>query len=63
MSHRGSVFSYHWRHENNPYIDDDIEACNVFFVWEMMRPLLKGVYIIRLWYSSPGVPLNSFYLI
>lgn len=41
--HRGAVFSYKWRHLAFPYDDDDErEACNVFFVWEMLRPLLKG---------------------
>ncbi|XP_074650108.1 uncharacterized protein LOC141905204 [Tubulanus polymorphus] len=41
--HRGSVFSYTWRHNEYPYSDEDNrEACNVFFVWEMLRPLLKG---------------------
>ncbi|XP_064637306.1 uncharacterized protein LOC135493708 isoform X2 [Lineus longissimus] len=48
--HRGAVFSYTWRHENYPYKDDgeDREACNVFYTWEMLRPILKGVpmYII-----------------
>ncbi|KAJ9589457.1 hypothetical protein L9F63_017318 [Diploptera punctata] len=46
--HRGAVFSYYWRHVAYPYGEDEREACNVFFVWEMLRPLLKGVtlYII-----------------
>ncbi|CAH1778397.1 unnamed protein product [Owenia fusiformis] len=46
--HRGAVFSYHYRHTQFPYGDHEREACNVFFVWEMLRPLLKGVamYII-----------------
>jgi len=46
--HRGAVFSYTWRHLAYPYQDNDREACNVFFVWEMLRPLAKGVpmYII-----------------
>ncbi|XP_063239696.1 uncharacterized protein LOC134540730 [Bacillus rossius redtenbacheri] len=46
--HRGAVFSYHWRHLAYPYQPDDREACNVFFVWECLRPLLKGIplYII-----------------
>nr|CAD7396297.1 unnamed protein product [Timema poppensis] len=46
--HRGAVFSYHWRHSAYPYQTGDREACNVFFVWEMLRPLLKGVplYIV-----------------
>lgn len=46
--HRGAVFSYTWRHVNYPFKDDDRVACNVFFTWEMMRPLLKGIplYVI-----------------
>ncbi|ESP02709.1 hypothetical protein LOTGIDRAFT_171784 [Lottia gigantea] len=41
--HRGAVFSYTWRHEAYPYQDDDREACNIFFTWELLRPLLKGI--------------------
>ncbi|XP_038055415.1 linear gramicidin synthase subunit D-like [Patiria miniata] len=46
--HRAAVFSYHWRHINYPFQQGDRIACNVFFVWEMLRPLLKGfpLYII-----------------
>ncbi|XP_070554169.1 uncharacterized protein [Ptychodera flava] len=46
--HRGAVFSYHWRHINYPFKPDERVACNVFFVWEMLRSLLKGIplYII-----------------
>ncbi|XP_026818153.1 LOW QUALITY PROTEIN: uncharacterized protein LOC113557060 [Rhopalosiphum maidis] len=46
--HRGAVYSFTWRHKAYPYVDDDREACNVFFIWEMIRPLLKGfpMYII-----------------
>ena len=42
--HRGAVFSYNLRHVDYPYSDEveEREACNVFFVWEMLRPLLKG---------------------
>eukprot|EP00808_Paulinella_micropora_P008434 g40601.t1 len=40
--HRGAVHSYHWRHLNYPLKEGDVEACNVFFVWEMLRALLKG---------------------
>ena len=40
--HRGAVFSYHSRHVLFPYEQGDREACNIFFVWEMLRPLLKG---------------------
>ncbi|XP_069681059.1 uncharacterized protein [Periplaneta americana] len=41
--HRGAVFSYYWRHVAHPYGEGEREACNVFFVWEMLRPLLRGV--------------------
>lgn len=46
--HRGSVFSYHHRHVTFPYQTEDREACNIFFTWEMLRPLLKGIpmYVI-----------------
>ncbi|XP_049804567.1 uncharacterized protein LOC126248021 isoform X1 [Schistocerca nitens] len=46
--HRGAVFSYHWRHLAYPYEETEREACNVFFVWEMLRPLMKGktLYIV-----------------
>jgi len=42
--HRGAVYSFTWRHKAYPYVADDREACNVFFIWEMIRPLLKGKY-------------------
>ena len=44
--HRGAVFSYTWRHMTYPYADDgkEREACNIFFVWEMLRPLLRGLH-------------------
>lgn len=44
--HRGAVYSFTWRHKAYPYMPDDREACNVFFIWEMIRPLLKGNYIL-----------------
>ena len=41
--HRGAVHSYHWRHTNNPINPGvDVSGCNVFFVWECIRPLLAG---------------------
>ncbi len=42
--HRGAVFSYHHRHITYPYGENEREACNVFFVWEMLRPLLQGKF-------------------
>ena len=46
--HRGAVNSYYWRYTYYPYQDDEREACNVFFVWEVIRPLLQGkpVFVI-----------------
>lgn len=46
--HRGAVHSYHWRHEKYPYEENEREAANIFFVWEVLRPILKGypAYVI-----------------
>ncbi len=46
--HRGAVNSYYWRYVNHPYEAGEREACNVFFVWEVIRPLLQGhpTYVI-----------------
>ena len=46
--HRGAVISYMWRIENYPFEAEDRVACNVFFVWELMRSLLAGIplYVI-----------------
>lgn len=41
--HRGAVHSYYHRLVNFPYQQGDREACHVFFVWEMLRPLLGGM--------------------
>ena len=51
--HRGSVYSYQYRIKQIPYLEDvdpaagvEVEACNVFFVWEMLRPLLRGQTLV-----------------
>ncbi|TYZ61811.1 hypothetical protein PybrP1_002293 [[Pythium] brassicae (nom. inval.)] len=46
--HRGAVHSYDWRLVNCPYAPDDRVASHVFFVWELLRPLLGNVplYVI-----------------
>lgn len=46
--HMGAVQSYVWREKLFPFVESDRIACNVFFVWELLRPLLKGhpLYII-----------------
>jgi amino acid adenylation domain-containing protein/thioester reductase-like protein len=47
-SHQGSVHSYTHRYKTSSYQPGDRVACNIFFVWEILRPLLKGAacYII-----------------
>ena len=46
--HRGAVHSYMRRYEISDYKVGDRVACNIFFVWELLRPLLRGgtVYVI-----------------
>jgi amino acid adenylation domain-containing protein/thioester reductase-like protein len=46
--HRGAVHSYLCRYEFSSYQPGERVACNVFFVWELLRPLLWGatVYVI-----------------
>ena len=40
--HRAAVRSYLWRFGISDYGPGDRVGCNVFFIWEMMRPLLRG---------------------
>src|SRR5215218_1164194 len=40
--HRAPVLSYLWRFGISDYTAEDRVGCNVFFIWEMMRPLLRG---------------------
>ena len=40
--HRAPVRSYLWRFGISDYESGDRVGCNVFFIWEMMRPLLRG---------------------
>ncbi|MEJ2640359.1 MAG: non-ribosomal peptide synthetase [Desulfosarcinaceae bacterium] len=46
--HRGAVHSYMRRYEISDYRVGDRVACNIFFVWELLRPLLRGgtIYVI-----------------
>ena len=46
--HQGSVHSYTQRYKTSSYQPGDRVACNIFFVWEILRPLLKGAtcYIV-----------------
>ena len=40
--HRAPVTSYRWRFGVSDYGPGDRVACNVFFIWEIFRPLLRG---------------------
>ncbi|KAL3773203.1 hypothetical protein ACHAWO_006325 [Cyclotella atomus] len=41
--HRAPAVSYQWRFETlSDYAAGDVVACNVFFVWEALRPLMRG---------------------
>ena len=40
--HRAAVRSYLWRFGLSDYGPGDRVGCNVFFIWEMLRPLLRG---------------------
>jgi amino acid adenylation domain-containing protein/thioester reductase-like protein len=46
--HRAAVRSYFWRFGIVDYHPGDRVGCNVFFIWEVFRPLLRGAtsYVI-----------------
>lgn len=44
--HRASVLSYDLRFRLNDVHPGDRVACNAFFVWEMLRPLLRGATVV-----------------
>eukprot|EP00762_Andalucia_godoyi_P006848 ANDGO_00917.mRNA.1 Polyketide synthase PksN len=48
--HTNHVLSYAKRRDAIPFLDDtqDIEVCNIFFLWECFRPLLFGVRLLIL---------------
>lgn len=44
--HRAPVLSYNLRFGVQDLQPGDTVACNVFFIWEMLRPLLRGATVI-----------------
>ena len=44
--HRAAVGAYLWRFGLGDYGPGDRVACNVFFIWEIFRPLLRGGAIV-----------------
>jgi amino acid adenylation domain-containing protein/thioester reductase-like protein len=61
-THLGSVHSYVQRYKTSSYQPGDRVACNIFFNWEVLRPLLKGatVYIISDDIIYDPIPLIDF---
>lgn len=48
QTHEGMISSYFGRYDFSSYQVGDKVACNIFFAWEFLRPLLNGgtVYVI-----------------
>jgi amino acid adenylation domain-containing protein len=44
--HRAAVLSYDLRFQLSDVQPGDRVACNVFFVWEILRPLLRGATVV-----------------
>jgi amino acid adenylation domain-containing protein len=44
--HRAAVLSYNLRFDISDVSAGDRVACNVFFVWEIIRPLLRGATVV-----------------
>ncbi|MEM1372294.1 MAG: AMP-binding protein, partial [Pseudomonadota bacterium] len=42
VTHRAALMAVDWREAAWPACSDEREACNVFFIWEMLRPLMGG---------------------
>ena len=43
IPHRAPAVSYQWRFDTlSDYGPGDVVGCNVFFVWEALRPLMRG---------------------
>ncbi|OCF32021.1 hypothetical protein I316_06407 [Kwoniella heveanensis BCC8398] len=46
--HRAAVLSYDLRFQLSDLTSSDRVACNVFFVWEMLRPLIRGATVVAI---------------
>jgi len=40
--HRGSLNVFQWLYKNYPYSHNTREAINIFFEWEILRPIFRG---------------------
>lgn len=55
--HRAAVYSYNARFGLRDLLPGDRVACNVFFVWEMLRPLLRGATTVAVPDSASYDPI------
>ena len=44
--HAAPALSYQWRFGSRDYTSKDIVACNVYFVWECLRPVMRGAALL-----------------
>ncbi|KAF4119351.1 Acyl-CoA synthetase (AMP-forming)/AMP-acid ligase II [Geosmithia morbida] len=56
-SHKAAVLSYNARFAISDLHPGDRVACNVFFVWEMLRPLLRGATVVAVPDSASYDPI------
>ena len=57
VPHRAAVHSYTSRYEQSSYQPKDRVACNIFFVWEILRPLLILLRAVRLIITTNYCPI------
>ncbi|PNS15725.1 L-2-aminoadipate reductase [Sphaceloma murrayae] len=60
--HRAAVYSYNARFQVNDVQPGDRVACNVFFIWEILRPLLRGATVVTIPDETsydPGMLVNT----
>lgn len=57
-SHRAALGSYNARFRLSNIVPGDRVACNVFFVWEMLRPLLRGATVVAVPDSASYDPIT-----
>lgn len=60
--HKAAVYSYNARFEVCDVQPGDRVACNVFFIWEIIRPLLRGATVVTIPDETsydPGILVNT----
>ncbi|KAF2224817.1 nonribosomal peptide synthetase 10 [Elsinoe ampelina] len=60
--HKAAVYSYNARFGLSDLKPGDRVACNVFFIWEILRPLLRGATVVAIPDETsydPGILVNT----